>query len=167
MEPGSEQEQPPAVDDHDAYPPISPPPPLETGAAPYTPPTSTGLCCIACSYDLSGQTLAGMCPECGAPVMRSIHVAKLPTSGKGIASMVVGICAVILGCPSYGLLWVLLGVPAVILSHMSRADIRAGRADRSSHGMAIAGLVLGWTSIGLGAAVVSFLMWIWIAMGGF
>ncbi|MTE20525.1 DUF1707 domain-containing protein [Streptomyces sp. TRM43335] len=61
------------------------------------------------------------------------------------------ICGVLI--PFYGL----TAVPAVILGHKARAEIR--RTGEKGDGMAMAGIVLGWLTIGLGAlAVVALVM---------
>jgi len=123
---------------------------------------STGIRCIACRYDLSAQMISGLCPECGAPVARSLLTSALPQSSKAVAAFVVGICGLILGCPTYGIFWILLGVIAVVLAVVARRDIAEGRADGRSWGLATAALVLGWISLGLGLLVILVLGWAWI-----
>ncbi|MEE3922116.1 DUF4190 domain-containing protein [Micromonospora sp. BRA006-A] len=64
------------------------------------------------------------------------------TSGMATASLVLGILGVLGG-------WCLFGLPcvlAVILGHLALRDTRDGT--RSGHGMAVAGLVLGYVFVG-------------------
>jgi hypothetical protein len=64
------------------------------------------------------------------------------TSGTATASMVLGILGVLGG-------WCLFGLPcilAVVLGHVALRETRDGT--RSGHGMAIAGLVLGYVFVG-------------------
>ena len=56
-----------------------------------------------------------------------------PASGLAIASLVCGVLELFLG---------LTAIPAVILGHMARAEIR--RTGKRGNGMAVAGLVLGY-----------------------
>ncbi|GGO53315.1 DUF1707 and DUF4190 domain-containing protein [Streptomyces lasiicapitis] len=73
-----------------------------------------------------------------------------PTNGKAGAALACGIGTFFtLG---------LTGVPAVVLGHMARTEIR--RTHEGGDGMAVAGLVLGWLSI---AGWALFLMLIMIA----
>ncbi|MFD9907734.1 DUF1707 and DUF4190 domain-containing protein [Streptomyces sp. NPDC059063] len=60
-----------------------------------------------------------------------------PTNSKATAALVCGVATFLtLGAT---------GVPAVILGHMARGEIR--RTDERGDGMAVAGLALGWLSI--------------------
>ncbi|MGC5021247.1 DUF4190 domain-containing protein [Micromonospora sp. DT47] len=64
------------------------------------------------------------------------------TSGMATASLVLGILGVLGG-------WCLFGLPcilAVILGHLALRETRDGT--RSGHGMAVAGLVLGYVFVG-------------------
>ncbi|MCW3844001.1 DUF4190 domain-containing protein [Micromonospora yasonensis] len=64
------------------------------------------------------------------------------TSGTATASLVLGILGVLGG-------WCLFGLPcilAVILGHLAMRETRDGT--RSGHGMAVAGLVLGYVFVG-------------------
>ena len=68
--------------------------------------------------------------------------------GKAIASMVCGICAVVLGCCISSWLGLILGVIAIALGALVMKNNEAGR------GMAIAGLVCGIVGAVLGIAGV-------------
>ncbi|MEU6395111.1 DUF1707 and DUF4190 domain-containing protein [Streptomyces sp. NPDC046939] len=60
-----------------------------------------------------------------------------PTNGKAIGALVCGVSTFF----SVGL----TGVPAVVLGHMARAEIK--RTGEQGDGMAVAGIVLGWLTI--------------------
>ncbi|EGX59549.1 hypothetical protein SZN_12488 [Streptomyces zinciresistens K42] len=71
------------------------------------------------------------------PVPRTfLPVAQPPTNGKAVGSAVCGVlCLVSLG---------LTGIPAVVLGHAARSEIR--RTGEGGDGLALTGLVLGWLS---------------------
>ena len=60
-----------------------------------------------------------------------------PTNGKAVGSLVCGLLTV----PTMGL----TGIPAVILGHTARAEIR--RTDEGGDGFALTGLVFGWLAL--------------------
>lgn len=60
-----------------------------------------------------------------------------PTNGMAVGSLVCGVTTVV----TFGL----TGVPAVVLGHLARAEIR--RTGQAGGGLAVAGLVLGWLSV--------------------
>ncbi|MEV0218700.1 DUF1707 and DUF4190 domain-containing protein [Streptomyces sp. NPDC050704] len=69
------------------------------------------------------------------------------TNGKAIGSMVCGVlCSMTFG---------LTGIPAVVLGHKARTEIR--RTGEQGDGFAIAGLILGWLSVA-GWALLLMLM---------
>ncbi|MET7483173.1 DUF1707 and DUF4190 domain-containing protein [Streptomyces sp. NPDC005538] len=59
------------------------------------------------------------------------------TNGKAVGALVCGLLTV----PTLGL----TGIPAVVLGHTARAEIR--RTDEGGDGMALTGLVFGWLSV--------------------
>ncbi len=69
------------------------------------------------------------------------------TDGKATASLVLGILSLL--CFS-----VLAGIPAIILGHMSKANIRRSMGRLKGEGMATAGLVMGYIS----AAAIPFIL---------
>ncbi|MGV9556478.1 DUF1707 and DUF4190 domain-containing protein [Streptomyces sp. NPDC003522] len=75
----------------------------------------------------------------GYPVQvpRTFLPAPPPTNGKAVGSMVCGVLTTM----TMGL----TGIPAVILGHSARAEIR--RTGEGGDGFAMAGLVLGWLSV--------------------
>src|SRR5262249_6834716 len=74
-----------------------------------------------------------------------------PTNGLAIASLVCGIGQVIF--------WVTSGIPAIVLGHIARSQIR--RTGEEGDGMALAGLILGYIGLGL---FVLFLLFIFIVV---
>jgi type IV pilus assembly protein PilA len=95
-----------------------------------------GQFCGKCGSVLQGQR--GMPPPganyetFGAP-----YVGPTQTSGKAIASLVCGIFLFIF--PS--------AIAAIILGHLSHSDIRKERGRLTGHGLATAGLVLGYMGV--------------------
>jgi type II secretory pathway pseudopilin PulG len=70
-----------------------------------------------------------------------------PTDGKATASLVLGILSVT--C-----LWIFAGIPAVVLGHMSRKKIQESMGRLKGDGMALAGLILGYSSVVVGIPVM-------------
>jgi hypothetical protein len=70
-----------------------------------------------------------------------------PNNQAAVGAMVCGILSPF----SYGL----TAIPAVVLGHKARARIR--RTGERGDGLALTGLILGWGTIGVGAAVVFLL----------
>jgi len=84
-------------------------------------------------------------PAAGADVPRTFLAAARPrTNGKAVAAAVCGLLCL----PTMGL----TGIPAVVLGHAARSEIR--RADDIGDGLALIGLVLGWMSVAGWALVV-------------
>ncbi|MGX9888685.1 DUF1707 and DUF4190 domain-containing protein [Streptomyces sp. NPDC002276] len=73
-----------------------------------------------------------------------------PTNGKAVGALVCGLLIV----PTLGL----TGIPAVILGHTARAEIR--RTDEVGDGLALTGLVFGWLAV---SAWTLFLMLLVVA----
>ena len=61
-------------------------------------------------------------------------------TGLATASLVMGILSFVCCGPVFAL-------PAVILGHIALGQVRRGEAGESSHGLAIAGLVLGYVNL--------------------
>ncbi len=70
-----------------------------------------------------------------------------PTNGKAVGAMVCGVLTTM----TMGV----TGIPAVILGHTARAEIR--RTGEGGDGFAMAGLVLGWLSVAGWAVVMAIL----------
>jgi len=91
--------------------------------------------CSACGTD----TLAGAMASAPASVPRATIVSTgAPTSGKALASMILGICSVFFS--------ILTGLPAIILGHLAQTEIRKSGGRLQGEGMALAGLILGYLS---------------------
>lgn len=69
-----------------------------------------------------------------------------PRNSLGVWSLVLGIASVVLA------LGAVTGIPAIIIGNQGRRAVRAGEAD--NEGMAVTGVVLGWISLAILAAVV-------------
>ena len=83
-------------------------------------------------------------PGAGPPAP-PVPVAPPKNNALAIASLVCGVAQV--------MLWPLATIPAVVLGHVARHQIR--RTGEQGAGLAMAGLVLGW--IGVGFAVLAIL----------
>ncbi len=81
--------------------------------------------------------------------------AQLPTSGKAITSLVLGILS-LPSCFCFGLIAVLLGAGAVIFGILAKKDVAEGRAGGASSGLALGGLICGIVGICLGLLYVVF-----------
>ncbi|MET9733800.1 DUF1707 and DUF4190 domain-containing protein [Streptomyces sp. NPDC006458] len=57
----------------------------------------------------------------------------------------------------------LTGVPAVVLGHLARREVR--RTGESGDGLALTGLILGWVAIGAWAVALLFLLTLIVAVG--
>jgi hypothetical protein len=88
-------------------------------------------------------------------VAPQIIIMKPPTNGKATASMVLGLFVVLTFCSFSGFAPIAFlaglgtGIPAVILGHKALKEIRNSNGMQGGKEMAIAGLVLGYISIGL------------------
>jgi len=104
--------------------------------------------CVACGYNIRGMSVDALCPECGTPIFQSLK--GLPTSGFAIASLVLGIVA-ILGCGGYGIPALVCGPLAIYFARRARRQIVAGIASPHSAGLARAGFTCGLIGLTLGA----------------
>ncbi|MEO5936076.1 MAG: DUF4190 domain-containing protein [Terriglobales bacterium] len=66
--------------------------------------------------------------------------ANAETDGKAVASLILGILALTI-------LSILAGIPAVILGHVSRSNIKKSMGRLKGEGMALAGLIMGYLSL--------------------
>lgn len=107
---------------------------------------------------------AETCLECGRPLAVVTKGRSLaPTSGTAIASLVCGIIG-------WSLIPVIGAIAAVVLGHISRDEIRRSQGTVSGEGLAIAGLVLGYSSIavavsGVVAAIVGTVLGLALPIG--
>ncbi|MEV5009709.1 DUF1707 and DUF4190 domain-containing protein [Streptomyces sp. NPDC055692] len=79
-----------------------------------------------------------------------------PTNGKAVGSLVCGVLTLMTGG--------LTGLPAVVLGHTARAEMR--RNGEGGDGLALAGLVLGWLSVAGWAVFLTVLVVAGIAGSG-
>jgi hypothetical protein len=70
---------------------------------------------------------------------------------KAVISLVLGILSLV----SFS---ILTGIPAIILGKSSRDRIRASGGQLTGEGLATAGLIMGWISVGLAAVVALVLI---------
>ncbi|HLW03024.1 MAG TPA: DUF4190 domain-containing protein [Ktedonobacterales bacterium] len=104
-------------------------------------------------------------PWGGAYMVQPVIIVNRPTNGKAIASMVLGICLVLTMCTFFSVVIPIgfvaglgTGIPAVVLGHIALKEIDRSNGQQGGRGMAIAGLVLGY--ITLGAALLSGLLFL-------
>lgn len=83
-----------------------------------------------------------------------------PANGLGTASLVLGILALCLIC-MWGIPSIILGVLALIFGILGRKRVRRGEANNS--GQALAGIILGSVGLVLGAAFLTFMIWVVVA----
>lgn len=84
----------------------------------------------------------------------TVILPQQPTSNAALISMILGIVSlalfVMLLCTIFlSPISAVLGIPAVILGHNARKEIRASGGRLGGEGMAKAGLIMGWINIGL------------------
>ncbi|HEX4997685.1 MAG TPA: DUF4190 domain-containing protein [Terriglobia bacterium] len=94
---------------------------------------------LARSENSSEWKPIGEFPDLAAPPSLT---GPAPTDGKAIGSLVLGIL-------SLTILSVLAGVPAIILGHISRGNIRKSMGQLKGEGMALAGLIMGYISLAI------------------
>ncbi|HKW88111.1 MAG TPA: DUF4190 domain-containing protein [Candidatus Acidoferrales bacterium] len=87
--------------------------------------------CALCGTEVHGAA--------NVPAPASGTVVQPQTSGKAVASMVLGICVFILGF--------LTGIPAIVFGHLAKSDIRKSGGRLQGDGMALTGLILGYLSV--------------------
>lgn len=131
--------------------------------------------CSKCGVTIA-ESSASFCPQCGASVQSqpqpaaprpappvaaaaapaSTHLrSNVPgpnvpaarpylgepqTDGKAVGSFICGICSLI------GM-WLLAGIPAIVLGHLAKSSIRQSMGRLKGDGMATAGLVMGYLSV--------------------
>ncbi len=116
----------------------------------------TAVSCFRCGKPLSSQPAvppsstaysgASSTPTPPAPSHLGYTPASVPpviepqTDGKATASLILGILS--LTC-----FWIFTGIPAVILGHISRTNIRKSMGRLKGDGMALAGLIMGYISV--------------------
>jgi len=115
------------------------------------------IACPNCRYNLTGATIGMACPECGVVVGSGLLGASaMPTSGKAVASLVLGIVGLV-GCCAWGLSGVICGGLAIILTRGVKGQVLRGEVNPSSQGMATAGFVCGLIGFILGMLLLGFM----------
>ena len=101
--------------------------------------------CPNCGTTIADNSTS--CPKCGTHIDRSQPVqgygpipSEARTDGKATASLILGILSLV--CVGF-----IAGIPAIILGHMSRSNIRNSMGRLKGDGMALAGLVMGYISV--------------------
>ena len=90
----------------------------------------------------------GPAPYPPPPYPQPQFYVRRPTNNMALASLIVGLAS-LFTCA-------LLGGVAVYLGNRGRAEIRTTGED--GDGMAVAGIVIGWIGVGLGAVAVLFMI---------
>ena len=97
--------------------------------------------CPHCGHPIAAPS--PFCPNCGQAVPMSSGAATAmqdtQTDPKAVMSVVLGALSILLS--------VFVGIPAVILGHLSKASIRRSNGRLKGDGMALAGLILGYISV--------------------
>jgi len=117
------------------------PPQYQQPGQPRYAPSRTTINCMRCGYNLTGVTIGGNCPECGAGVDASFYNSSGPLRANGLAitSMVLGIlslptfCCCVLSIP--------LAIAGLIFGIVAMTQLKDGNYTNGSRGMAIAGLI--------------------------
>jgi hypothetical protein len=88
-------------------------------------------------------------PAPANPVPRTfLSAPSVPTNSKAVGSLLCGVLTVVTAG--------MTGIPAVVMGHAARAEIR--RTGEGGDGFALTGLVLGWLSVAAWAVFLSFLI---------
>jgi type II secretory pathway pseudopilin PulG len=103
-----------------------------------------GRFCNNCGQSLQPADAGSVVPP--PPIATSSTVPPPPTGstqendGKAVASLILGIL-------SLTFFWIVAGIPAIILGHMSRSQIKKSMGKLKGDGMALAGLIMGYISV--------------------
>lgn len=124
---------------------------------------ATSVFCVQCGYNLTGVAIGANCPECGRVVAPSFHSQMLPTSGKAITSLVLGICSIPV-CILYGIPAIICGILAIIFARNAKAQIQREEVGANSKGMATAGMICGIVGLCLGLLYVGGIIVFFIVM---
>src|SRR5262249_52585494 len=86
---------------------------------------------------------APFCLNCGAPrpgaTVTSGIAQPVPTDGKAVASLVLGILSLFFS--------IFTAIPAIILGHISYSQVKRSSGRLTGEGMALAGLILGYLAV--------------------
>ena len=101
--------------------------------------------CPHCGHQLSAHAV--FCPNCGQAVPSITATQNAEIDPKAVMSMALGALSILLS--------VFVGIPAVVLGHLSKASIRRSNGRLKGDGMALAGLILGYISVFLLPVIAS------------
>ena len=139
-----------------AYVPPQDPPVFPYPSATYPPP---GVNYPTPGYPASGYPVPGYPTPgygYGAPYgYLGQYPQSRPTDGMAIASLVVS-CAAALSLCAWGIGGVLLGIPGAIFGHVAKRRIRNSGA--GGDGLALAGIIVGWITTGIGLLLAGLLV---------
>jgi hypothetical protein len=99
-------------------------------------------------YPAPGDVPAGYGPP-GYPL--PWYPVRRPTNGLAIASLIVSISSFFAACLCYGVPG-LLGALGAVLGHIARGQLR--ERGEEGHGLALAGVIVGWIVFGLSLLVI-------------
>lgn len=102
--------------------------------------------CNKCGQDNAGDSQ--FCNKCGQP-LGAASGSPSPSSGMPNPNALTdgkAVTSLILGILSLTFFSILAGIPAVILGHMSRSNIKKSMGRLKGEGMALAGLIMGYIS---------------------
>jgi hypothetical protein len=119
--------------------------------------------CNHCGQEIPDES--SLCNHCGQPLGPVYPVSAPPGMGPGMAAApsVYGVPArtdtkatisMVLGILSLFCFTVFTGIPAIVLGHMSRAEIKKSMGQLKGEGLALAGLITGY----IGSSVVFILI---------
>jgi hypothetical protein len=113
----------------------------------------TGRFCNQCGQPLKAESASAVPPP---PVASSTVIPPPPTSGAvppppGTAQENDGkaVASLILGILSLTFFWIFAGIPAIVLGHLSRSQIKKSMGRLKGEGMALAGLIMGYLSVAM------------------
>jgi hypothetical protein len=113
---------------------------------------STQVLCPQCGYNLTGASIGGKCPECGRQIDYSAMAQRGPSTGLAIASLVLGIIALVSSPIIFiSIIFVLIGVGLGI-----GALVKIKNGTGGGKGMALTGLVCSVLGLVLTITITAF-----------
>ena len=111
-------------------------------------PSSKVVYCTSCGVHLDNLRIGQPCTNCGVPVGSAQQGGTKSTSGKAIASLVLGICSII-GCLFYGIPGIVCGILAIYFARGNKRAVSKGDSPVASLGMSNAGNICGIVGLSL------------------
>ncbi len=115
--------------------------------------------CPNCGFGSPAGAATRQAPQAGYAAPAAPTGATQANAPGAVGSLVCGILAIVM-------LGILTGIPAVVMGGRAKRRIRESGGRLGGDGMATAGLVLGWVSIGLTLLVVLFYAAVIAAVAG-